>query len=654
MCGLAGYWTVANGSVDARAMADALKHRGPDDGGVWADPEAGIALGHRRLAILDLSAAGAQPMSSPSGRFVTVFNGEIYNHADLRRELDADGPIAWRGHSDTETLVHGIERWGLAATLQRAVGMWAVAVWDRRERQLQLARDRVGEKPLFWGWGARGIVFGSELKALRAVPGFANPIDEQALALFLRYSYVPAPYSILQDIYKLEPGVVATISAAALAARPSVPPTVAQDGRLVGVRCRRYWSLADVVARESDASMSEAEAIEGLEARLTEAVRIQSVADVPLGAFLSGGVDSSLIAALMGRVSSDVRTFTMGFADAGFDEAPYARAVAKHLGSTHAELYVTPADVMALIPQLPTIYDEPFADSSQLPTILVSRLARSRVTVALSGDAGDELFGGYNRHIAAERFSHYEWIPAPVRGAIGRALTGIPPRYLDRLADLPGLPSISMAGLKAHKLGHMLQSGGDARCHYRLATSTWPGDVPLADHAHSDAPVDAIRSQRDHPSEQMMQWDMASYLPDDILCKVDRAAMSASLETRVPFLDHRVVEYAWRMPLRYKIRGGKGKWAVRQLLYRYVPPDLIERPKAGFAIPIGDWLRGPLREWAETLLDQVDRSEPPLLDAVAVRARWQEHLSRSHDRTAAIWNVLMFQAWRNAWSDPRS
>lgn len=635
-------------------MADALRHRGPDGGRTWCDVDAGITLGHRRLAILDLSPVGSQPMPSPSGRFVTVFNGEIYNHLDLRRELDTGGPIAWQGHSDTETLVHGIERWGLAATLERAVGMWAVAVWDRQQQQLELARDRLGEKPLFWGWGAQGLVFGSELKALKVLPGFENPVDEQALALYLRYSYVPTPYSILRNIYKLEPGVVATISASALNTPPPSPPTAAGSGQFGGIRFYRYWSLDAVVSAGSDETMGAVDAVDGLEAHLTEAVRIQSVADVPLGAFLSGGVDSSLIAALMRTVSSNVRTFTIGFTDAGFNEAPYARAIAKHIGSTHSELYVRPADVVALVPQLPTIYDEPFADSSQLPTILLCRLARAHVTVALSGDGGDELFGGYNRYLTANLMQRCTWLPGPVRAIVGQGLTAIPARYIDRFARAPGIPRIPLAGLKAHKLGQILQSRATPRQQYGLATRTWTGPIPLFNCPYPLAPVDETTARRAGAPEQMMQWDMTSYLPDDILCKVDRAAMSASLETRVPFLDHRVVEYAWRMPIHHKLHHGAGKWAVRQLLSRHIPSTLIDRPKAGFAIPIGAWLRGPLREWADSLLDALERNSSSLLDIAAIRARWREHLAGSHDQTTAIWNVLMFQAWHNEWSAPYS
>ena len=651
MCGIAGYWSASGGQVDATAMADALTHRGPDDGGAWADPEAGIALSHRRLAIIDLSAAGHQPMASPDGRHVIVYNGEIYNHLDLRRELEADGAIAWRGHSDTETLVHGIARWGLDATLQRCVGMFAIALWDRQERTLSLARDRMGEKPLFYGWSRAGLVFGSELKGLRAAPGFDNPVDPDVLSLYLRFNYVPAPWSILRHIYKVEPGAIVTLDRSARAAIPAAPPTV--DGeRPVGVTCRRYWSLDAVVAAGADDGMTEAEALAGLEARLTDAVRLQTVADVPVGAFLSGGVDSSAIVALIRNVTdAEVRTFTIGFAETGFDEAPHARAVAQHLGTDHHEMYVDAEDVRAVIPELPRIYDEPFADSSQIPTVLLSRLTRRSVTVALSGDAGDELFGGYNRYRAAQRHrTTAARIPAPIRRTVGRGLTRVAPSAWDRLTRLPLVPRVSTLGLKMHKVGAMLQAGGDAASLYRSFTEEWHGGLPLASAGRLAASIDEPYSPAPTAEERMMQWDMQSYLPDDIMAKVDRAAMAASLETRVPLLDHRVVEQAWRMPLQFKMRGGQGKWALRQILYRYVPRELIERPKAGFAIPIGTWLRGPLREWAEDLLSEAVLAEQPALDAAAIRTRWTEHQAGTHDRTASLWGVLMFQAWAREWA----
>lgn len=660
MCGIAGLWskaggaggakTGANGANAASAMADALLHRGPDAGGAWSDAEAGIALSHRRLAIIDLSPAGAQPMVSPDERYVTVFNGEIYNHLDLRRELEADGAIAWRGHSDTETLMHGVARWGLHATLERAVGMFALAVWDRRERTLSLARDRMGEKPLYYGWSRAGLVFGSELKALRAAPGFDNRVDQDVLSLYLRFNYVPAPWSILEGIYKLEPGVIATFARTALDAAPPAPPTV--DGPAsAGVALRRYWSLDAVVAAGADEGMTEAEALGGLETRLAEAVRQQAVADVPVGAFLSGGVDSSAVVALMRNVTdAHVKTFTIGFAETGFDEAPYARAVAEHLGTDHHEMYVGAEDVRAVILDLARIYDEPFADSSQIPTVLLSRLTRRSVTVALSGDAGDELFCGYNRYLVSRRvWDAMARVPAPLRGAIGRALTAVSPTGWDRLSALPAVPNISQLGDKVHKVGRMLRTPLGTADIYRASSEEWAGQLPLASAARLMAGIDAPPRLRDTAQEQMMHWDMQSYLPGDILTKVDRAAMSASLETRVPLLDHRVVEHAWRMPLHFKMRGAQGKWALRQILYRYVPKALIERPKAGFAIPVGTWLRGPLRDWAEELLSEAALAAQPALDAAAIRRRWAEHLAGTHDRTGSLWGVLMFQAWAREW-----
>ena len=650
MCGIAGFWSKEGGPVDAKPMADALLHRGPDDGGAWADAEAGIALSHRRLAIIDLSPAGAQPMASPDGRYVIVYNGEIYNHLDLRAELEVAGPIAWRGHSDTETLVHGIARWGLDATLQRAVGMFAIALWDRQDRTLSLARDRMGEKPLFYGWGKTGLMFGSELKALRKAPGFDNPVDPDALSLYLRFNYVPAPWSILRGVFKLEPGVVATFDRSALDMPPAAPPT-ADGPRAQGVTCRRYWSLDAIVAEGADAAMTEAEALSGLEARLTEAVRQQAIADVPVGAFLSGGVDSSAIVALMRNVTSaEVETFTIGFAETGFDEAPYARAVAEHLGTDHHEMYVDAEDVRAVIPDLARIYDEPFADSSQIPTVLLSRLTRRSVTVALSGDAGDELFCGYNRYLVSRStWDRAARIPAPLRGGIGKALTSISPSRWHRLAALPIVPTISMLGDKVHKLGRMLQTPLDTADIYRASSEEWSGNLPLTSSRRLAATIDSPVMLRSTAQEQMMHWDMQSYLPNDILTKVDRAAMSASLETRVPLLDHRVVEQAWRTPLHFKMREGQGKWALRQILYRYVPKSLIERPKAGFAIPIGSWLRGPLRDWAESLLSEAALAEQPALDAAAIRRVWAQHLAGTHERTGALWGILMFQAWSREW-----
>lgn len=654
MCGLAGYWSPARRVLaDPIVMASAISHRGPDDVGNWSDGDAGLVLAHRRLAIVDLSTAGHQPMVSATGRYVIVFNGEIYNHRAIRAELDAEQPTEWRGHSDTETLIHGIERWGLRATLERTVGMFAIALWDRHDRVLTLTRDRLGEKPLYYGWSSGGgFVFGSELKALRKAPGFANAVDPDALSLYLTYNYVPAPFSILQNIYKVEPGTILTVRAEAAESAPATAP-VATSAASGPLHCERYWSLADVVQRGPEVTMTEAEAVNGLEQTLRDAIRLQVVADVPVGAFLSGGVDSTTIVALMREAGTVARTFTIGFEESGFDEAPYASAIARHLGTEHCEMYVSPEDVRAVIPELPRIYDEPFADSSQLPTVLLSRLTRQSVTVALSGDAGDELFGGYNRYRAADRYHRVaRRLPGAVRKMAGHALTSVPPRRWDRLAGLPFVPAIPMLGNKVHKVGEMLAHGVDAIDLYRGATQAWNGAPPMALQSAIVPPVESLPALRETAAEQMMFWDAMSYLPDDILAKVDRASMAASLETRVPFLDHRVVEYAWRMPLEFKIRGGEGKWALREILYRHVPREMIERPKAGFAIPIGAWLRGPLRDWAESLLSERALAGHPSLDATRIRARWSEHLAGTHDRTAALWGVLMFQAWAQAWNAP--
>ena len=651
MCGIAGYWSASCQSVDATPMATALTHRGPDDGGSWTDAAAGIALSHRRLSIIDLSPAGHQPMASPCGRYMVAYNGEIYNHLALRQALEAREPIAWRGHSDTETLVHGIARWGLDATLKRAVGMFAIALWDRQEHTLSLARDRMGEKPLYYGWSNIGLVFGSELKALSAAPGFDNPVDPDVLSLYLRFNYVPAPWSILKRIFKVEPGVIVTLGRAALGAPPVLPPTAAGTSP-PGIACRRYWSLDAVVAAGADPAMTQEEALSQLEARLTEAVRLQTVADVPVGAFLSGGVDSSAIVALMRNVTSaEVKTFTIGFAETGFDEAPHARAVAAHLGTDHHEMYVDAEHVREIIPDLARIYDEPFADSSQIPTVLLSRMTRRSVTVALSGDGGDELFCGYNRYLVSRRY----WdaaarVPAPVRTYVGKAVTQISPGSWDRLTSLPMVSRIPMLGDKVHKVGRMLQTPMGIADIYRASSEEWSGHLPLTSSSRLTAAIDAPPTLRGTAEEQMMHWDMQSYLPNDILTKVDRAAMAASLETRVPLLDHRVIEQAWRTPLAFKVRDGQGKWALRQILYRYVPRQLIERPKAGFAIPIGAWLRGPLRDWAESLLSPDALAGQPALDAAAIQKRWAEHLSGKHDRTASLWGVLMFQAWTREWA----
>ncbi len=642
-----------------RNMADALHHRGPDDIGTYVDEAVGLTLGHRRLSIVDLSAAGHQPMVSPSGRYVIAFNGEIYNHLALRGELQAiNADCAWRGHSDTETLLAGFERWGIEATLQRCVGMFAVALWDRQSRTLTLARDRLGEKPLYYGWVGRGedraFVFGSELKALQAYPGFANPVCRQALTQYLRFMYVPAPRSMYQGIYKLEPGCLLTVQGQPPVDAPEQPlrPGLAHGS----LRVQRWWALADAVqAGAHNPVTDDTQAVHLLEHRLSEAVALQALADVPLGAFLSGGVDSSTIVALMQRQATrPVKTFTIGFDEAGFDEAPHALAVARHLGTDHHEMRVTAQMAQDVIPTLPWMYDEPFADASQIPTHLVCRAARQHVTVALSGDAGDELFGGYNRHLWGPRlWARLGRWPYPARQGLSRALAALPTQGWDEWARSLGMVR---PGEKLHKLARALHHTHGVDDLYRNLVSEWqdPGALVLGENGQRvlepasllDAPLPETGTEAD--ALRMMYRDSMNYLPDDILCKVDRAAMATSLETRVPFLDHRVVELAWRLPLHMKVRGNVGKWALRQVLYQHVPRQLIERPKAGFAIPIGPWLRGPLRPWAEDLLSEARLRDEGYLHPAPIREAWAEHLSGRRDHTARLWAVLMFQAWLQA------
>ena len=686
MCGITGFLTNyansmyhagglgANNSDEMMAIAShmalAITKRGPDSSGAWVDFKEGIALGHRRLSILDLSDAGHQPMVSMGDRFVITFNGEIYNHVSLRNELDSlIAPTMqkrWRGHSDTETLLAGFEAWGIEATLKKTVGMFALALWDKHTSTLHLTRDRLGEKPLYYGWVGEGqqaaFVFGSELKALRAYPGFQNPVSREALALYMRFSYVPAPHSIYQKIYKLEPGCLLSMTKGFTVApnEPLRPPA-----QLGGMLLQRWWSLSDVVERGAATLLSdETVAVELLEKSLQQSVNLQSLADVPLGAFLSGGVDSTTIVALMQKQSMrPIKTFTVGFEETGFDESPHARAVAQHLGTEHHELFVTAKEAQIVIPNLPDMYDEPFADSSQIPTHLICKAARQSVTVALSGDAGDELFGGYNRYFWGPRiWNRLAWMPYPARQLLGAAIHAVPVSGWDALikpinALLPGHSGVSRAGDKAHKLAHRLIGVSNLDDLYRSLVSEWqdPAAVVLADdrvgnYSFIHEPVSLLDDELPtHGVEshqlRMMFRDSITYLPDDILCKVDRAAMASSLETRVPFLDHRVAELAWQLPLSMKIRGGEGKWALRQVLYKYVPRKLIERPKAGFGIPVGEWLRGPLREWAEALLDEKRLGAEGYFYPKPICSKWAEHLSGKRDHTASLWTVLIFQAW---------
>ncbi|MEB3220468.1 MAG: asparagine synthase (glutamine-hydrolyzing) [Candidatus Sericytochromatia bacterium] len=640
MCGIVGVLGRHATPEVAAAMAARIAHRGPDDQGVWADPEAQLALGHVRLSIVDLSPAGHQPMASAGGRLVLSFNGEIYNHLALREALAAAGQApAWRGRSDTETLLAAFEAWGVRETLTRCVGMFAFALWDRVARTLTLARDRLGEKPLYYGHQGGALVVGSELAALRAHPGFEGRVDRGSLALLLRHGYIPAPWSIHEGVRKLPPGTTLTVQADGSHGEPAP-----------------YWDARDVVeAGLADPfSGSPDEAVDELERLLTQAVEGQLMGDVPVGAFLSGGIDSSTVAALMRRLNrGPVRTFSIGFQEDGYDEAQHARAVAAHLGTDHTELYVTPADALAVIPRLPALYSEPFADSSQLPTFLVSALARRQVTVSLSGDAGDELFGGYSRYqVVDAAWRQLGQLPAAVRRLTAAAITGVPmPAWNAALRParrlLPARWRDANMGDKLHRGAALLGiSDRHALYHHLVSTCAAPEAVVVGAREHLTTLTSAaLRPSATPFFQEMMAADMVTYLPDDILCKVDRAAMGVSLETRVPFLDHRVVEFAWRLPLAYKVRDGVGKWVLRQVLHRHVPPTLVERPKMGFGVPIHAWLQGPLREWAEALLAPERLRQEGFFEPTRVRARWEGHLSGRVNAAYEIWHILMFQAW---------
>ena len=626
-------------------MATRIAHRGPDDAGEWVDSEAGFVLAHRRLSILDLSPAGHQPMSSASGRWVLAYNGEVYNHLELRRQLEAEGAGSqWRGHSDTETLLACFEAWGIERTLEASVGMFAIALWDRSERTLTLARDRIGEKPLYYGWQGDTFLFGSELKALRAHPAFNASVDRGALALLLRHNYVPAPYSIYQGIRKLPPGTFLRLATG----QREVEPVA-------------YWSLAEVAERGAASPFegSEVEALDALEMHLGNAVRGQMVADVPLGALLSGGIDSTLITALMQANSSrPVRTFTIGFDEREYDETTHARAVAAHLGTAHTELRLTGDDALALIPKLPEMYDEPFADSSQLPTHLVMKMARQHVTVALSGDAGDEFFGGYNRYFLGPKvWKQMSWMPEPLRRIMGAGLTAVPSATVNRLiGPLAQRAGIALPGDKAFKLGLRMRQVKSLDDLYVALVTEWPDAGQLA--LGGGIPANLLDQRQGWPRladpvARMMAVDGLTYLPDDILVKVDRASMAVSLETRAPFLDRDVMEFAWTLPMSMKLRGGRGKWILRQLLDRHVPCALVERPKMGFGIPLDQWLRGPLRDWAEALLDEDRLKREGYLDPAPIRATWQRHVRGDASHGYRLWSVLMFQAWlENEGSNP--
>ena len=644
MCGISGFFDRAARSEEdrlqaiARGMSDSLSHRGPDDEGVWTDPASGIALSFRRLAIRDLSPAGHQPMVSASGRFVIAYNGEIYSHAEIARDVEAKG-VRFRGHSDTEVMLESFELFGIKPTLERLIGMFAIALWDRETRTLTLIRDRVGIKPLYWAQFGDLFLWGSELKALRAHPGCGHEIDSDSVAAYLRHAYVPAPRTIYRGIHKLPPGTMLTLKPGAA---PAIEP---------------YWDARAIVTRavHERLDLPDGEAVTRLEDLLRDAIGRRLVADVPLGAFLSGGIDSSTVAALMQTQSNrPIRTYTIGFDVDGYDEAKNAKAVAAHLGTEHTELYVAPEHAREVIPKLADMYDEPFADSSQIPTFLVSEMTRRHVTVALSGDGGDELFAGYSRYTLGKQiWERMHRLPSPVRALAAAGIRLLPPGIWDRLIKLAPEPwNSKLSGRRLHK-GADVMTDPDGADFYRTIVSQWMEPDSLARGGREPRGVlwdpTVIESVPDFV-ERMQFLDLVTYLPDDILSKVDRASMAVSLEVRVPLLDHRVIDFAFRLPPRLKLRDGVGKYLLRQVLYRHVPRELVERPKMGFGVPIGAWLRGPLRDWAEDLLDARKLDLGGLVDPAPVRRMWATHLSGTSDFEYPLWTVLMLESWRRRWA----
>jgi asparagine synthase (glutamine-hydrolysing) len=626
MCGITGFWDISREinndklPIVVQQMSNSLIHRGPDDQGHWVDTEKGIALGHRRLAIVDLSPLGHQPMMSVNERYIIVFNGEVYNFIELRQQLELLGH-RFRSHSDTEVMLASFTQWGVIDAVKRFNGMFAFALWDCVEEVLHLGRDRLGEKPLYYGWIGKTFIFASELKALKTYPDFQPEINRNALALFLRLGYIPTPYSIYEGIYKLPPGTLLSWNGESTHSQP-IP----------------YWSFR--VAAESGIVQpftgTETEAIAELETLLLDAVKMRMIADVPLGAFLSGGIDSSTVVALMQATSSQsVKTFSIGFHEDAYNEAHYAKAVAQHLGCQHTEYYVTPQEALAVIPKLANLYDEPFSDASQIPTFLVSQLARKYVTVTLSGDGGDELFTGYERYFfGRDIWQKIGWIPQTMRHISAKSLTTI-------------MPTGTGLGEKVHKFAEILALPQKEALYNRLI-SHWKQPETIV--INSSEPATAISDQKFWLNsldftQHMMYVDSLTYLPDDILTKVDRASMGVSLESRVPLLDHRVVEFAWRIPLSMKIRSSRGKWLLRQVLYKYVPQNLIDRPKMGFGVPIDSWLREPLQDWAEALLDKNRLQTQGFFNPEPIRQKWTEHLSGNRNWHFYLWDVLMFQAW---------
>lgn len=646
MCGIVGYlggqYKNEKISTDIlKVMSDQIFMRGPDSSGDWIDLSKKIALGHRRLAVVELSQAGHQPMSSYSERYVMTYNGEIYNNNEIRRELSKTGiKIKWQGLSDTETILAGFDVWGIKGTISRITGMFAIAVWDKELEHLFLVRDRIGEKPLYYGWQGSGsnkvFLFGSELKALKQHPEFKNEIDRNSLSLYMRYNYVPAPNSIYKDIMKVEPGSIVTV-------------TLQKESHKI----EKYWSALDVIKNGIDSPFTEStkNVTDNLEINLKKTISRQMMADVPLGAFLSGGIDSSLVVSLMQAQSSQpIKTFTIGFNEAGYNEAEFAKSVATHLGTDHTELYVSSQDALDVIPKLPKIYCEPFADSSQIPTYLVSSLARHHVTVSLSGDGGDEIFCGYNRYLFTDKlWKGLKVIPISLRGLIGKGIKNIPESKWNKTFGLVNkLTSNRFNGLS---WGDKLQKGAgvvgsrDLTDLYQRLVSSWQNPASVVIEGKQDSKIIHEELNTLNDIQKMMAIDSISYLPDDILVKVDRAAMGVSLETRVPFLDHNIFEFASKIPLSMKLKKGVGKLVLRDILYRYVPKELIERPKMGFGVPVAEWLRGPLRDWSEELLNESKLESQGFFYPKVIREMWSEHLSGVHNWQSQLWAVLMFQAW---------
>jgi asparagine synthase (glutamine-hydrolysing) len=637
MCGFTGY--LSKGRFDhallLNKMGDAIQHRGPDASGIWFDDTNGIGMCHRRLSILDLSDAGAQPMTSIHNKYVIVFNGEIYNFLDLKKELEKVTKIKWKGHSDTEIILLGFEIWGIETTLKKMIGMFAIALWDKESKVLTLMRDRMGEKPLYFGWQGSTFIFSSELKSFHQHPEFKKEICLDALGDFFKYNYVPSGKSIYKGIQKLKQGSYCTVSLS----KQSIESTI-------------YWNIDDYKPENSNVNSNVTDRISELESLLKDAIGKQMIADVPLGAFLSGGVDSSAIVALMQSQSNrPVKTFSMGFNEKGFDEAIYAKKVAQHLGTDHTEMYVSPDEARNVIPLLPDIYDEPFSDSSQIPTYLVSKLAKSHVTVSLSGDAGDELFCGYNRYLMVNNaWSKLSKIPVGIRKVTGQFLLN---RNVDTLNNLyktlevfvPNKYKLSNFGDKMHKVANKLDVSSISELYDGFISHWHPNEI-LTQKRETKI-FDLENLNKLNFIERMMHVDSKTYLPDDILVKVDRAAMANSLETRVPFLDHRVVEFAKLLPLDLKIRDGKGKWILREVLYKHVPKELIERPKMGFGIPLDSWLRGPLKDWAQDLLSESNLNKHHFLDNKVIQNKLTEHLSGKKNWHYHLWDVLMFQSWYN-------